>query len=49
VSQQGKEAIVAIRNVLHFLGNPVSPDRQFVREPPPSWKTTFSCALPNRR
>jgi CRP-like cAMP-binding protein len=49
VSQQGKEAIVAILERAVFLGESCLA-RQTVRAaPPPSWKTTFSCALPNRR
>jgi CRP/FNR family cyclic AMP-dependent transcriptional regulator len=49
VSPQGKEAIVAILECTVFLGESCLA-RQTVRAaPPPSWKTPFSCALPNRR
>src|SRR6476659_9830176 len=45
VSQQGKEAVVAILEVGAFFGKPASPDRRFGRRPRPPRKTTVSCAL----
>ena len=33
VSQQGKEAVIAILELAHFLANPALPDRPFGRRP----------------
>lgn len=44
VSQQGKEAVVAILKRGAFLGRPASPDRRCVRRPRLPWKTARSCA-----
>ena len=49
VSQQGKEAVVAMLERGNFFGKGASPDSWCVWPRRPPWTTPVSCALTNRR